>query len=74
MVQYRCFKERKGEEEMKSKACIVCVNTRLGHVCQPAEFESIRKGVEWAKESGGFYYRIYDAVTKKLVRKGFCND
>ena len=57
---------------MKAKKCKVLVNTRWGHVCQPAEFESIRKGVEWAKESGGFAYRVF--VDGKLVRRGFCND
>lgn len=50
--------------------CVVVVNTRWGHVCQPYHAKSIAEGVRWARESGGFVYRVF--VNGKVVRRGFC--
>ena len=56
---------------MKPIECDVVVNTRYGHIYQPYHAKSIAEGVRWAKESGGFAYRIL--VDGKVVRRGFCD-
>ena len=61
----------KGNETMKKLIeCDVVVNTRWGYVFQPYHAKSITEGVNWARKSGGFAYRVF--VNGKLVRRGFC--
>lgn len=55
---------------MKTKECMLAINTRNGHICAQRHFDSIADAVRYAKDSGGFYYRVF--VDGKVVRKGFC--
>lgn len=53
---------------MKAKKCKALFNNRWGACATPMEFPSIRKAVEYAKDSGWFAYRV--VVDGKVVRRG----
>lgn len=55
---------------MKAKECSLYINLKNGYVLSRVDCNSISEAIRYAKESCGFYYRIF--ADNKLIRKGFC--
>lgn len=53
----------------KGRKCIIIANARNGYCCTPKECQSIAEATRFGKE--WFAYRIYDAITNKLIKRGF---
>ena len=55
----------------KSIKCFIIVNTRWGYEMQPHHCNSIAEAIKYA-QGMGFAYRIFDAKTNKLIKRGYC--
>ena len=57
----------------KGIKCFIIVNTNSGYCFQREYFDSINKAVEYGRNFfGGFAWRIYNAETRKFIKRGFC--
>ena len=54
---------------MKPIKCQLLCNNRWGYCATPMDFPSIRKAVEYGRNSPWFAYRV--VVNGKVVRRGF---
>ena len=59
---------------MKPIPCRIIVNNWIGYCFTPVDFPSVRQAYKYGREFlGGFSFRIFNLVTGKLIKSGFCD-
>lgn len=56
----------------RARKCYTICNTTYGYIAQPIYCNSIKEAEEMS--STWWAYRIFDAVTHKLIKRGFGKD